>query len=434
MPPPDRLDLLLRRLEEQGIRLGLEPLAALLSALGGPQGGLVAVLVAGTNGKGSTCALLDSMARAAGYRTGLYTSPHLEGVEERIRIGGRPIERHDLKGLLEEVVATAADGGLELPTYFEALTAAAFLAFRRAGVELAVLEVGLGGRLDATNLAHPTLSVVTGIAYDHEDALGRTLAQIAREKAGIFRRGRPALAWGEDADVRRELLAVAAECGASLELVDETVQDQETTANGDNGLSLRLQTPGDEYRLETPLAGAHQARNLALAVRAAEVLRVSGFERLDSAAIRRGAAAVRWPGRLERAALPSGVSVLLDAAHNPSGVAALTTHLDLLGQPFDLLFGVLADKRADAMLPPLAERARRVTLTRPPAAGARDPETLRALIRSGIAFECEPDPAKALDRALAASPDLLVCCGSIYLIGPLRTLLRERHGAPWPTP
>lgn len=432
MTAADRLDDLLRRLEAQGIRLGLEPLAGLLTALGGPQDGLPAVLVAGTNGKGSTCALLESMARAAGYRTGLYTSPHLERVEERVQIDGRPMPRHDMTTLLAEVTETATARGLELPTYFEALTAVAFLAFRRAEVDLAVLEVGLGGRLDATNLADPALSVITGIAYDHEETLGATLGEIAREKAGILRPERPALGWGGDPDVRRALLAVAAERDARLELVDETVHCEETLERRDGMLDVRLRTPVREVRIETPLAGAHQARNLALAVRAAEVLGELDWGRLDSAAIRRGAAAVRWPGRLERAELPQGGAVLLDAAHNPSGVAALVACLDRLGEPFDILFGALADKRVEQMLPPLAERARRVTLTRPPVDRARDPETLRSLVAEQIEVDVQPDPALALERALAVAPGLLVCCGSIYLIGPLRALLRERYGVPLP--
>lgn len=430
--PPDRLNRLLSELEDRGIRLGLEPLAGLLAALGGPQDGLPAVLVAGTNGKGSTCALLESMVRAAGYRTGLYTSPHLERVEERVQIDGRPIPRHDMTTLLAEVTETATARGLELPTYFEALTAVAFLAFRRAEVDLAVLEVGLGGRLDATNLADPALSVITGIAYDHEETLGATLGEIAREKAGILRPERPALGWGGDPDVRQALLAVAAERGARLELVDETVRCEETLERRDGMLEVRLRTPAREVRVETPLAGAHQARNLALAVRAAEVLGELDWGRLDSAAIRQGAASVRGPGRLERADLPQGGAVLLDAAHNPSGVAALVAYLDRLGEPFDLLFGVLADKRVEQMLPPLAERARRVTLTRPPAGRGRDPETLRSMVAEQIEVDVQPDPALALERALAVAPGLLVCCGSIYLIGPLRALLRERYGVPLP--
>ena len=208
---------ILARLEIFGVRLGLERSRQLLDRLGDPQLDMPVILVAGTNGKGSTSALLASILGAAGYRVGLYTSPHLETVEERIRINGAAIDRRRLACLLEEVVEA---GRLETgspPTYFEALTAAAFVEFRDGAVDVAVMEVGLGGRLDATNVAEPVLSLITSIALDHQHVLGSTLALIAREKAGILRAGGPALCWVEADEARDALFERAAEIGAVVE-------------------------------------------------------------------------------------------------------------------------------------------------------------------------------------------------------------------------
>ncbi|KAB2957270.1 MAG: bifunctional folylpolyglutamate synthase/dihydrofolate synthase, partial [Thermoanaerobaculia bacterium] len=197
---------ILAALERLGVRLGLDSLRALLERLDDPQRGLPAVLVAGTNGKGSTAAMLDAVVRAAGLRAGLYTSPHLERVEERIRIGGAPIDAALLAAALESVLGAARGAGLETPTYFEAVTAAAFLAFAEARVELAVLEVGLGGRLDATNLSDPLVSVITPIALDHTEWLGRSLAEVAHEKAGVMRAGRPVVLAPQEPEAARALL------------------------------------------------------------------------------------------------------------------------------------------------------------------------------------------------------------------------------------
>ena len=420
-------DVILARLEALGIRLGLERLRALLTALGDPQRRFPSVLVAGSNGKGSTSALLAAMAEAAGYRVGHYTSPHLESVEERIRIDGRAIERARLAGLIERVIAAAeADGG-ELPTYFEALTAAAFLAFAEDAVELAVLEVGMGGRLDATNVVEPVLSVITPISLEHREHLGDTLTAIAREKAGVLRPQRPAVAWVEEPEAEAALVAVAAEIGADLALADRQVRIASIESLGWVGQQVRLMTARERYDLRLALLGRHQARNLALAVAAAKALRELGFPNLNSAAIAEGAAVCRWPGRLELIELPDGRRVLLDAAHNPASVATLVAFLDELGEPFDLLFGVLGDKQVDEMLPPLAERARRVVLTQPTSPRARPAAELAQLLTDRPHVHVEPDPERALNLALP-SP-LLVACGSIVLVGELRTILRGMsHG------
>jgi dihydrofolate synthase / folylpolyglutamate synthase len=370
------------------------------------------VLVAGSNGKGSTSALLAAMASAAGLKTGLYTSPHLESVEERLRIDGQAISPEDLAGLLERIVEAAGTP----PTYFEAVTAAAFLWFSERQVDLAVMEVGMGGRLDATNVCEPELSLITSISLEHREHLGDTLAAIAREKAGTFRPGRPALVWLEDPEPSEAVRTLAAELGTDLRFAPELVKILEVTPG-----RVRLTTPRGEYDLELALPGAHQARNLGLAVLAAEML---GF---SPEAIAEGARSCRWPGRLERVELPEDRVVLLDAAHNPEGAAALATFLD---GPIDLLFGVLGDKDVAEMLGPLAERARRIVLTTPASDRARSPEELATLL-PGREVEIVPDLGQALESALQPGVRLVIC-GSIYLIGEVRKRLRERFGVPPP--
>lgn len=439
-------EAILARLEWFGIRLGLEGPRQVLKALGDPQRSLPAVLVAGTNGKGSTSALLAAMAAAAGYRTGLYTSPHLEAVEERLRIDGASIEPERLGDLLNRVLHAA---GKRPPTYFEALTEAAFLAFAEERVDLAILEVGMGGRLDATNLAEPLVSVITPIGLDHTEHLGPTLAAIAREKAGILRPGRPAVAWVEEPEAAASLSTAARELGTDLQFANEAVRIESILPRG-AGQRIALATPQRRHELDLALAGEHQAKNLGLAVAAAEALAAAGFPRLDVAAIARGAAACRWPGRLERIDLPDGRRVLLDAAHNPDGAAVLARFLESLPKsgdgPFDLLFGALADKDAGAMLAGFAPHARRIVLTTPPSARATDPAALAASLPERQSVTVEPDPGRALDLALAGIPTdagpstsssqgrapTLVVCGSIYLIGDIRRRLRERFGVPPP--
>ena len=316
-----------------------------------------------------------------------------------------------------------------------------------------MLEVGLGGRLDATNLAEPILSLITPISFDHQEYLGDTLAAIAREKAGILRRGRPALAWIEETEPAEAVRAAAAEVGVDLRFASSEVKIEriEPRQGGRPGQRIQLATPTARYDLEIGLSGAHQAKNLGLAVRAAEILAETGFPRLDGVAISRGAAACRWPGRLEEIELPGGRRVLLDAAHNPGGAQTLAAYLEATGEPVDLLFGALADKDVRGILAPLAPHVRRFVFTTPASPRALDPAALAALLPPLSApapeIHVEPDLGAALTRALALGGDVgtggtgdtggtagrLVACGSIFLIGEIRKRLRERFGVPPPT-
>jgi len=425
---------ILAGLERLGVRLGLAPLRALLGHLGNPEHGLSSILIAGTNGKGSTAAMIASVARSAGLRTGLYTSPHLERVEERIRIGGTPIDSALLGAALERVLGAVRAAGLETPTYFEAATAAAFLVFAEARVELAVLEVGLGGRLDATNLSDPRVSVVTSIALDHTEWLGETLAAVAREKAGVLRSGRPVVLGPQEPEAERALLDAAREIGARPSRALERARVLAVETLGLAGSRLEVELDGARLAVDLPLAGAHQVDNAAVAIAAAATLADSGLVALDRHAIRHGLAAVRWPGRLESLTPPGApATVLLDAAHNPHGVSALARFLASLGRRYVLVFGALADKDFAHMLPPLAGRASALVLTRPDSPRALDPARLLALLPDRGLARVEAEPAAALGTALglaaATGVDLVVVAGSIYLVAAVRREL-ARLGAP----
>lgn len=400
------------------MRLGLEPTRALLDALGAPDRRFPIVLVAGTNGKGSVSATLAAIATCSGRRCGLFTSPHLEEPRERIRIDGRAIEADRLEELVAATVRAAAGLG-DQPTYFEATTCAALLAFAAAQVDLAILEVGLGGRLDATNTTEPALSVITTIALDHQEYLGDSLAAIAREKAGILRRGRRAVVAGSSSEVRAAFEDAATTIGAILEpaRLPYGLLERRLTIHGRHGI----------YVAEGTLAGAHQAANLRLAAQAAEAL--IDLDLLGpKPRIAEGLSRVRWPGRSEHVRL-ADTEVVFDGAHNPAGVAAL---LDTLGDaPFDLVFGALGDKDVAMMLPPLAARAGKVILTRPlHTPRAQAPENLAELINQPTVIAA--DPLVALQQALEQPAPRILVAGSLYLVGEARQALRRLRGVPAP--
>ncbi len=390
-------DAILGELEIFGIRLGLESTSTLLAALGDPQSRPRVVLVSGTNGKGSTSSLLAQILHAAGLRVGLYTSPHLEEVEERIRVGGRVIASDALAAKLERVVAIGRETLGHPPTYFEALTVAAYWHFAEECIDVAVMEVGLGGRLDATNAAEPVLSIVTGISLDHVKVLGSTLDSIAREKAGILRAGRTALHGVAPAQARAALEEEALRKGALLldAAALATVEDVDRS-----GAARRvvLRTPTAEHRLTVGMRGAYQSRNLRLAVLAAEILREEQGLAIDAGAIERGARDWRWPGRCELVALPDGREVLLDAAHNEEGIASLRAELasgwpgdaERPRSPWRLVFGALDDKPAAAMVRAIARDAEQVILVRPPSPRGVDPRELQSAVpdsRASIAAD-----------------------------------------------
>jgi dihydrofolate synthase/folylpolyglutamate synthase len=412
----------LRRLESLGIRgmkLGLAAIDAACERLGRPERRFPSVLVAGTNGKGSTAATLAAIASAAGLRTGLYTSPHLVGVTERIRIGADDVGEDELDDALGEVFA-AADRAPTVPlTYFEAMTAAAFWLFARRDLDLAVLEVGLGGRFDATNVAPARLSIVTAIALDHVEELGGTVEAIAGEKAGIFRSGRPALVESEQAAVREVFRSAAGRVGADLhELVTETRIEPGVPEL--SGTPFALTTPLRSYALRTPLPGAHQVRNAATAVRASELLDAP----IGADAVERGVASVRWPGRLERFAA-GGRTVLLDGCHNPDGAAALARFLGAARLRPDLVFGAMADKNVESMAELLGPAVRRIRLVPTSSPRAATPEELsRRFAGARSDAVASSNLAAALEELLEdPGAESIIVAGSLYLVGEARSLL-----------
>ena len=416
-------------LESLGIQPGLERITALLARLGDPHRDLPSVIVAGTNGKGSVTSFLAAMLEAAGIEAGVYTSPHLVRFSERIRIGKTTIADADLAALTGEVrraVEAMQREGLPSPTYFEATTALAFLHFRRRRVPLAVLEVGMGGRYDATNVATPLACAITPIALDHTQFLGTTVAEIAFQKAGIVRRGVPVVVAAQPPEAERVILDAAAAAGAPV------IRTQSCRLEPRAGFSdppeVAFSTPsGHRYRARLALRGDHQVDNGATAVLLAEVLRDRGRFAMDDAAIERGLSSATWPGRLELrpAGAGTGVDLILDGAHNPAGCRILAGYLrrnQATRRRRVFLFAVMRDKPAAEMLAILREVADEVvvtTLALPRATPASDLETLAR--EAGLPVTVAPDPRAALARAAerAGPGGLVVACGSLYLVGAL---------------
>jgi dihydrofolate synthase/folylpolyglutamate synthase len=401
--------------ERYGIKFGLSNIDRLAEALGRPERRYRSLLVAGTNGKGSTVALSESILRASGLRTGRYTSPHLRSVEERIGIEGRPIGREHLASVLSRVrqaSETLFDGESDrsAPTYFEALTAAAFLAFAERQIDTAVLEVGMGGRFDATNIVPAEVAVIAPIGFDHERFLGSTLSAIASEKAAIIKPERPVVVGRLDREalevVREEAQAKGAPLIEALEGLDLRRENEK----------VRLRTPARDYGLlDLPLEGDHQLDNLALAVRAVECF-APGVSVEDVA---RGVATTEWPGRLQR--VPGAPPILLDAAHNPMAVESLVRYLESHPQAKRvLLFGVMKDKRVWEMLEKLLPHVSAFVATRPEMSRARDPERLARFAKErGLPAEAVRSPREALSRAreLAGPEGEVLVAGSIFLLG-----------------
>jgi dihydrofolate synthase/folylpolyglutamate synthase len=401
--------------------LGLDRVEAALAQLDDPHLGLSVVHVAGSNGKGSTSAMVESVLRCAGLRTGLYTSPHLCRFAERIRIDGMPIEDLAFAECLGAVIERCRPD----LTFFESLTVAAFAAFRDAAVDVAVLEVGLGGRLDATNVVRaPLATAVTSISLEHTALLGDTLAAIAREKAGILKPGAPVVLGPLPDEADAAIAEVAARAGASpiVRVVRGAPRAANTVGVAYDGTRTTLRGPrdDDELAVELGLVGAHQAANAGVAVGLVHAVANRFAQRDVRAALPAGLASVSWPGRLERIPTDRAL-VLLDAAHNLEGVDALRRAVTSPPERTLLLFGALADKRWPEMLQELAPIASRRYYTRPKGREAADPSALAALA-AGVVID---EPRAALERALAESgtEDTLLVAGSIYLVGELRAVL-----------
>jgi len=415
-------------------KFGLSNIALLSEALGNPHRRIPCVHVAGTNGKGSTAAMLESILRVAGLRTGLYTSPHLERINERIRIGGEDISDEKFAAawtrVHETIEALLASGKLAAhPTYFECVTAMAFVAFADAGVDFAVYEVGLGGRLDSTNIVSPQVAVITSIDFDHENFLGHSIAEIAGEKAGIIKPGAPVVSSAERPEARAVIAQRAREANARILEIDAAWRIDESSASGG---CYRAVASSDELKarltIAPPLAGRFQIRNALAAATAALLLAERGFA-VATDAIERGINSVRWPGRLER--LSEHPAVYLDGTHNPAGAKELLAFWkdNFSGRRIFLVYGAMRDKAVDEIAGILFPAADSVILTEP-----LQPRAISAPLLSEMTAHLAREssivrePAEALERAISlASPgDAVFATGSLYLVGDLRAYWHRR--------
>jgi dihydrofolate synthase / folylpolyglutamate synthase len=409
--------------EVQGIHLGLHRIRAVMQALGEPQRRFASIHIAGTNGKGSVAAMTEAILRQGGWRTGLYTSPHLVHIEERIHIAGRAISRRDFAAVAQKVreIETALMSQRILDrtlTYFEFVTACGFLHFAERAVDIAVVEVGLGGRLDATNVICPQVSVITGISYDHQKLLGNTLTKIAAEKAGIIKPGVPVASGCRQPSVRRVVLDRATANAAPVFETDRYCTI-ESRADDCGRYTLNLKTPRQAYpEVRLALAGEYQVRNAAVAITALEQL--AGY-RIAPEDVRRGLAKTHWPGRLDE--YRARRRTLLDGAHNAEGARLLREHL--LGRrerSVHLVFGAARDKdirKITATLFPLAQSIHLAPLDNPRSAVTEKVAAMHEPSRGRI--QVHGSACDALAAAWRRCPEhgLVVVTGSLYLVGEL---------------
>lgn len=403
------------------MHFGLTAIDGLLSRMGHPQSSFDSVLIAGTNGKGSTAVMLASILQHAGLKVGLYTSPHLIDLRERIVINGIKISQKDLGALIAEI----KDYTREPVTYFECLTAAAFLYFARRKVDIAILEVGLGGRLDATNISQPLVSVITNIALEHTAYLGKTLTAIAREKAGIIK---------EDG-----VCVTAATQRKVIDVFQGICQKQQAELLR-LGIDFKMKIHRDEsisyegqYRkinqIAVPLRGTHQLSNTALALAAIEIMGKKGY-RIDDQAIQKGLAQTRWEARLE--ILRTNPLFLLDGAHNPAGIISLCRVLkkDFSGRRLILIFSALDDKDYRRMLCKIAPLADRIFLPPLKTKRAVAPQVLAAFTESlGLQALISESVKACVRQALqcAGEHDLICACGSLYLAGEVKQIFHQMY-------
>jgi dihydrofolate synthase/folylpolyglutamate synthase len=419
------LDRLLA-LETFGIKLGLDNITRLCAALDHPERRFTSIHVAGTNGKGSVTAMVHAGLLAAGVRAARYTSPHLLSLNERFVIGNAPVAEDTLEKVGTEVLDLAdrlrEAGTLSVtPTFFEVTTAIGFELFRRAATEVAVVEVGLGGRFDATNVIEPVAGAITTIAFDHQQHLGHTLAQIAFEKAGIIKPGMTVVAGTLPPDAMRVVRNASLDRGATLLETSDLSMGVEMH---DGRARITVETPSAIYGpLRLGLRGEHQAANALVVIRLLEAAQAHGVP-IDHSAIVRGLEAAEWPARLELLTIAGGKRVLLDAAHNAEGALALAAYLRRWHpERPTLVIGIMRDKDVDEILKPLLPCVSRVIATAAP--------TPRALPAADLAHHIGPstnviaDPLEAIEHAMRMSDSVCVA-GSIFLAGAVRDSLKQR--------
>ena len=418
----------LEGLSRFGIRLGLERMQELVIRLGHPEKKYPTIHITGTNGKGSTTACLAAILQEAGFRTGMYTSPHLERYTERMRIDGLEVEEAVFAHAIEQTAAAAQEmerDGLEHPTQFEVLTAAAFVMFAAMKVDYAVIEVGLGGSLDSTNVIESRVAVITNVTLEHEDRCGSTIREIAEHKAGIIKKNSRVLtaAQGEALEVIRRR---AADCGAVVQVLGEEWQAQMQSVSL-TGIAWMLQQPnGSSWPLQALLVGEHQVYNASLAVMAALTVRETA---VNQEAVARGLAKACWPGRFE--VLRTQPPLVVDGAHNPAGAAVLRRTLDQVfpGREVLFLLGILKDKDIEGITGLLVREQDRVIAVRPLSERAAEAGDLASHFPPHQ-VEAVPDWEEGVNRLLELAeqePRKVACvAGSLYLLGAVRPLLLQK--------
>lgn len=418
---PSAVDFLCR-LQKVGIKFGLNRTENLLERLGNPHRRFHCIHIAGTNGKGSTAAILSSILTRHGYRVGLYTSPHLVRFTERFRINDREASADKIFGVFQDVMRVMS--GEEWPTFFEAVTAMAFQYFALEGVDWAVIETGMGGRLDATNVVQPEVAVITNVAMDHQEFLGATLSSIAREKAGIVKSGKPVVTAVKQPAAQSTLKATCLKKAAPLYRYGIHFRAHPYAPQQFHYHGITHHWPN----LSLGLLGEHQYTNAALALAALEVIESQGAVMLDAQRITQGLAQVRWPGRLE--VLETAPLVVLDGAHNPHGAESLRTALRKVfpDRRLHLVMGIMADKDIRGIFRRLLPLAETVVFTQPRYGRAAHPEDLRRLALPMIKkVYVIPKPADAIAqaKALASVEDVICITGSLYFAGEVKELYGE---------
>ena len=408
-----------------GIKPGLARIKRLLALLGNPEAGLKCIHVAGTNGKGSTSALIASVLQCQGYKIGVYSSPHLQSYRERLVINGGMIERPEFTRMVEMLrprLAQVLQETNEQPTEFEVLTAMALQYFHEQGVDFAVLEAGLGGTWDSTNVITPLVAVITNVSFDHMDRLGDTLAEIAGQKAGIIKPGVPVVTAAGD-EALAVIKAAASAKGAPLIDIGRYPPGQLISLEK-GGQTFHLTTAGREYRnLRTALLGPHQMMNGLVALAVCEQLQLQGIA-IGERAIYQGFSQARWPGRFE--IISQAPLIVLDGAHNPDGARTLRATFESLFPSCEAVFvvGVLADKDYAQMLKEFSAMAEVIILTAPDSPRAADPAVLAAAV-SGCETIVQPDLREAVATGirLAGTGKIMCVCGSLYMVGQVREML-----------
>ena len=413
-----------------GSNYGLERTYKLLELLDNPQDKLKIIHVAGTNGKGSTTAMITSMLKGCGYKVGMYTSPFLEEFEERIQINGENIPKEKLAQLITKIkyaVDKVIEEGYNHPTEFEIITVLMFLYFATEEVDFAVVEVGLGGRLDSTNVITPILSVITSISFDHTNLLGNTLEEIATEKAGIIKSGIPTVIYPQEEMAERVISSKCQELDSKLYKINKEDAKLINIIKEDKIYQQVKVKLDDEYDVKLPLLGEHQILNLAVALKALEVIKDKA-PKLNMESIVKSIATVRWNGRLE--IMSNSPYVVIDGAHNIQGITQLNKNIKKYFEYKDmyLILGILADKDVEDMVKVITPKAKKVFTVTPNSMRAETAEELMNEVKKyNESCEAYNDYKNAFEDALklCKKDDLLLISGSLYMIGEMRGIIKK---------